>query len=123
MNIEQLRDYCLSLPATSEGLPFGDDTLVFKVGQSFKTGSKMFALVSLKGPLSINLKCDPDKALELREEFPAVKPGYHMNKKLWNTVSIDGSVDDATIRSWIDDSYKLIVHSLPKKVQQEIQER
>jgi len=102
MNIETIRDYCISKKEVTEGFPFGDDTLVFK-----KRG-KIFALANLDGDLSLNLKCDPDYAIELREKYPAVTPGYHMNKKHWNTVNIDGSVPDKEIFSWIDHSYNLI---------------
>ncbi len=115
MNIEELREYCLSKKAVTEGFPFDKVTLVFKVG------GKMFALTSLSGDLSVNLKCDPEKAIELREQYPAVKPGYHMNKRLWNTVDIDGSIGDKLIKSWIDDSYDLVVQSLTKKQRAEIQ--
>jgi len=103
MNIESLREYCISKPGASESFPFGDDTLVFKVK------NKMFALVNLEGDLSINLKCDPDLAVELREKYSAVTPGYHMNKKFWNTVLCDGYVPDPLIENWIDHSYNLIV--------------
>jgi len=102
MNIEQLREYCLTLPDVSEHFPFDETTLVFKVN------GKMFALTDLEGPLSVNLKCNPEKALELREQYPSVKPGYHMNKVHWNTVEIDGSISDKLIIEWIDHSYKLI---------------
>jgi predicted DNA-binding protein (MmcQ/YjbR family) len=107
MNIEDLREYCLSLPGVSEHFPFDETTLVFKVN------GKMFALTDLEGPLSINLKCDPELALELREQYPSVKPGYHMNKVHWNTVEIDGSISDSLITGWIDHSYSLIAK--PKK--------
>jgi predicted DNA-binding protein (MmcQ/YjbR family) len=102
MNIETIREYCISKKGVTEGFPFGEDTLVFK-----KRG-KIFALANLDGDLSLNLKCDPDYAIELREKYPAVTPGYHMNKKHWNTVNIDGSVPDKEIFSWIDHSYNLI---------------
>lgn len=102
MNIEELREYCLSKPGAEESFPFGDDTLVFK-----KSG-KIFALVNLDGDLSINLKCDPARALELRERHPAVIPGYHMNKNHWNTVLIDGTVPDMEIKSWVDHSFDLV---------------
>ena len=102
MNIETIREYCISKKGVTEGFPFGEDTLVFK-----KSG-KIFALANLDGDLSLNLKCDPDYAIELREKYPAVTPGYHMNKKHWNTVIIDGSVPDKEILSWIDHSYNLI---------------
>jgi predicted DNA-binding protein (MmcQ/YjbR family) len=103
MNIEELREYCLSLPGVSEHFPFDETTLVFKVN------GKMFALTDLEGPLSVNLKCDPGLALELRERYPSVKPGYHMNKQHWNTVEIDGTVSDATLIEWITMSYNLVL--------------
>jgi len=102
MNIESLREYCISKNNVTESFPFGDDTLVFK------TYGKIFALVNLGGDLSINLKCEPALAIELRERFPSVTPGYHMNKKHWNTVQLDGSVPDKKIFSWIDHSYDRI---------------
>ncbi len=103
MNIETLQEYCLSKPAAEETLPFGPNTLVYKVG------GKVFLLVSLDAePLRFNLKCDPDKAIELREQYDAVQPGFHMNKKHWNTVTADGSVRDAELKEWIDDSYALV---------------
>jgi len=102
MDIEKVRLYCLEKPEVTEGFPFDDTTLVFKVK------NKMFALLNLEGKLSINLKCDPEKAIELREHYPYVLPGYHMNKKHWNTVLLDQITDDALIRSWIDDSYALV---------------
>ncbi len=80
----------------------------------------MFALLNLDGNLSINLKCDPEKALELREHYPAVLPGYHMNKRLWNTIFLDGTLDNDLVKSWIDDSYDLVVEKLPKKERERI---
>ena len=109
MDIEQLREYCLAKKGVTEGFPFDDTTLVMKVL------GKMFALVSLDEDLSINLKCNPEKAIELREQYPAVKPGYHMSKLHWNTVEIDGSIATKRIQQWIDDSYDLVVSKLPKK--------
>jgi len=104
MNIESLREYCLSKPGAEETLPFGPDTLVYKVG------GKAFLLTGLDSEdLSFNVKCDPAKALELREEFPCVLPGYHMNKKHWNTVLVDGSVSVKQLKEWIDHSYELVV--------------
>lgn len=97
----------MSLPGTSEHFPFDETTLVFKVN------GKIFALTDLEGPLSVNLKCNPEKALELREHYPSVKPGYHMNKKHWNTIEIDGSLSDKLIIEWINHSYNLIAR--PKK--------
>lgn len=102
MDIESLRDYCLKKKGVAESFPFGEDTLVFKAGE------KIFALANLDGDLSINLKCDPSYALELREHHASVTPGYHMNKKHWNTVILDGTVPDKEIFSWIDHSYDLI---------------
>lgn len=102
MNIEILRDYCISKEGAEECFPFGDDTLVFK-----KNG-KIFALASLDGEPTVNLKCDPSLALELREKFPCVIPGYHMNKKHWNTIILDGSVPDRKVLEWIDHSFHLV---------------
>lgn len=114
MHIEAYRDFCLSLPAVTEGFPFGEQTLVFKVG------GKLFALTDVDLFQSVNLKCDPEKAAELRERYPGVKPGYHMNKKHWNTVSTDGSIPDQLLREWTKDSYDLVVNSLPKKVRESL---
>lgn len=114
MNIEELRAYCLKKKGVSESFPFNESTLVFKVM------NKMFALTSLVGDLSINLKCDPEKAQGLRERYPAVQPGFHMNKKHWNTVYIDGSVDDQHIFEWIDHSYELVKDSLPRKLKEQM---
>ncbi|HET8572421.1 MAG TPA: MmcQ/YjbR family DNA-binding protein [Edaphocola sp.] len=103
LNIEDIRHYALSKEGVTEGFPFGESALVFK------TNGKMFLLLSLEAqPLSLNAKCDPEKAVLLREEFPAVLPGYHMNKKHWNTVLIDGSLPDRKIREIIDHSYDLV---------------
>jgi predicted DNA-binding protein (MmcQ/YjbR family) len=102
MDIEILREYCISKNGSAESFPFGDNTLVFKVKE------KIFALVNLDGDLSINLKCDPALAIDLRERYSSVTPGYHMNKKHWNTVLLDGSVPDKEVFSWIDHSYGLI---------------
>ena len=114
MNIETLQAYCLSKAGVTEEFPFGEETLVYKVA------GKIFALTSLdSSPFSINLKCDPERALQLREEDDCVRPGFHMNKKHWNTVVVDGSVKDAIIRDWIDDSYELVVASLPKKTREQ----
>ena len=103
MNIESLRDYCISKKNATESFPFGDDTLVFK------TGGRIFALVNLDGDLSINLKCEPSFAIDLRERYSSVLPGYHMNKKHWNTVQLDGSIPDKEIFSWIDHSYERVI--------------
>jgi len=108
MNIESFREFCLSKPGTSESFPFDENTLVFKVA------GKMFALTDLADDFSINLKCDPEKCIELREHYDCAKPGYHMSKKHWNTILIDGSVDDKLLKEWIDLSYNLVVLSLSK---------
>lgn len=103
MDLETLRDYALSLGEVEEGFPFGPSALVFKV-----TG-KMFLLIALESdPLSMNVKCDPEKALQWRESYASVTPGYHMNKKHWNTVILDGSLRVAEIREMIRDSYELV---------------
>jgi len=108
MDIEQLRDYCVAKPEVEECFPFGPDNLVYKVR------GKMFLLASLdKQPLQFNVKCDPERAIELREQFASVIPGYHMNKKLWNTVIVDGTVPMDQLREFIDESYRLVVK--PKK--------
>ncbi|NOZ46075.1 MAG: MmcQ/YjbR family DNA-binding protein [Chlorobi bacterium] len=114
MNIEEIRDYCLSKKGVTESFPFDEVTLVFKVM------NKMFALVNLDGDLRINLKCDPEKAIRLREKYSTVIPGYHMNKKHWNSVFIDGSINYDLIKTWIDHSYELIVNSLTKKQKEEL---
>ena len=103
MDIETLRAYCLNKSGVEETLPFGPDTLVFKV-----TG-KIFLIAGLdEEPLSFNVKCDPDLALELREQYSCVQPGYHMNKKHWNTIIVDGSVSWKLLKEWIDQSYALV---------------
>lgn len=109
MDIEKLREYCLSLGNTEEAMPFGDDTLVFKVG------GKMFLLTNLVGELWINIKCDPEEAIDMREAFPAVSPGFHMNKRHWNTVAVDGSISDSMLEVWILKSYHLVLKSLSSK--------
>ncbi|MEA3503938.1 MAG: MmcQ/YjbR family DNA-binding protein [Bacteroidota bacterium] len=115
MNIEDLRTYCLAKSLVTESFPFDEKTLVFKVC------NKMFALTNIEDGLSVNLKCKPEMALELREQYPnKVLPGYHMNKKYWNTIIIDGSINDCFIKQWIDDSYELVVSKLTKKQRQEI---
>lgn len=103
MNAEELRDYALSLENVSEGFPFGEDTLVMKIY------NKIFLLVSLSSPvLQFNVKCNPKYAEELRENYPAVIPGYHMNKKHWNTVIVDGSISGSLLKQLVHDSYKLV---------------
>lgn len=118
MNIQQYFEYCLSKKGVTEHFPFDEDTLVFKVG------GKMFALSSLRewenGNPSVNLKCDPEKAEEIRASYQAIKPGYHMSKVHWNTVAFNSDVPDKMICALIDDSYDLVVKSLTKKAQAEI---
>jgi predicted DNA-binding protein (MmcQ/YjbR family) len=110
MNIESIREYCLSKPGVEETLPFGPDTLVFKVN------GKIFLLMAIdETPVQFNVKCDPEKALELREEFASVVPGYHMNKKHWNTIIVDGSVPGKQLKEWIDHSYELVSNSSTRK--------
>lgn len=109
MNLEELRTYCLSKKGTSEGTPFGEGVLVYKVA------GKMFALTSPDDvPLTVNLKCDPERAADLREQYEAVQPGYHMNKKHWNTITLDGSLGRALVRELIDHSYDVVVQGLKK---------
>lgn len=116
MDLEAVRPYLLAKKGAVEERPFGPDTLVFKVM------GKMFALVGENDrPLRINLKCDPDQALFLRDMYPAVLPGYHMNKKHWNTVVLDGSLPTVEIEHMIDDSYNLIVNNLPKTSRTELE--
>ncbi|NCB06983.1 MAG: MmcQ/YjbR family DNA-binding protein [Bacteroidia bacterium] len=117
MNIEELREYCLSLKGAAEDFPFDETTLVFKVG------GKMFCLTDLESNLAISVKNNPEKNIELREEYPAVKPGYHMNKKYWNTIDLNGTIPDDMIKNLIDESYDLVTMSLPRKIQQEIKNR
>ncbi len=109
MNIEEFRNYCIQKPGVTEESPFGPDTLVFKVM------GKMFALTNMEEFKSVNLKCVPEKAIELREKYPAVQPGYHMNKKHWNTILMNDVVQDQLIFEWTDDSYQLVVDGLSKK--------
>lgn len=109
MNIEVLRDYCIAKKAVTEEFPFDSDTLVFKVM------GKAFLLTSLSNPDSFNVKCDPEYAIELRERYSEVIPGYHMNKKHWNTVALNGSLPTELLRQFIDDSYELVCAGLTKK--------
>ena len=109
MDLESLRNYCLTKKSASEDMPFGEDTLVFIVL------GKIFALTSLDTEgCRVNLKCNPDYAIELREKFEDIQPGYHMNKKHWNTVNCENGLDSALIKSLIDHSYELIVESMTK---------
>jgi len=109
MDIEELRNYCLYKPFVTESFPFDEDTLVFKVG------SKMFCLTNINGPLRINLKCDPEKAVELREEFDEIIPGFHMNKIHWNTIDLEGGLSNNFIMKLVDLSYTLVASKLSKK--------
>jgi predicted DNA-binding protein (MmcQ/YjbR family) len=109
VELANFREYCLAKPGAVEETPFGPDTLVFKVG------GKMFALATLdEVPTTVNLKCDPDLALELRDRYEQVTPGYHMNKKHWNTVEIEGDIPGPELRKMIDHSYDLVARGLPK---------
>lgn len=110
MNIEEIREYCLNKADATEGLPFGSDVLVFKAF------GKMFLLLPLNTEdVRFNVKCDPELAIELRAQYPCVLPGYHMNKKLWNTIVVDGSIPEIHLRAWIDKSHELIRLSTQKK--------
>jgi predicted DNA-binding protein (MmcQ/YjbR family) len=108
MDLDQFRKYCFSKNAVTEETPFGEDTLVFKVAR------KIFAITGFEKPLRVNLKCDPERAIELREEYEEVLPGYHMNKKHWNTVISKGRLSDKMLKELIDHSYDLIVSGLSK---------
>jgi predicted DNA-binding protein (MmcQ/YjbR family) len=108
MNIEEFREYCMLKPWVTEEFPFDEVTLVFKLA------GKVFVLTNLDGDWSLNLKCDPERAIELREQYPAIQPGYHMNKVHWNTVMMDGSLSQKLILELIDHSYQLVVAKLPK---------
>lgn len=115
MNIEEIREYCLSVKGAEECFPFDDSTLVFKVM------GKMFAYMGLepKDEYFINLKCDPEKAIELREQYDAVKPGYHSNKKYWNSIYFGKGVSDNNLKKWIQHSVDEVIKKLPKKTQEE----
>lgn len=115
MDVEQVRTYCLAKKGVAESLPFDDVSPVYKVM------NKIFLIMNLTPPFSINLKCDPDNAVELREKYDGVNPGYHMNKQHWNTVTLNSGIPDALIKEWIDESYELIVAGLPKKTKQELE--
>lgn len=109
MDIETLRDYCLEKKGVEESFPFGEDTLVFKVS------GKIFLLTGLDDTQSFNVKCDPELAINLREQHPEVLPGYHMNKMHWNTVKLKGSLTEQQLKDMIDHSYELVVNGLPQK--------
>jgi predicted DNA-binding protein (MmcQ/YjbR family) len=110
-----IRAHCLKKKGVTEELPFNEDTPVYKVM------GKMFLLASLTYPISINIKCDPEKAIELRERYSSVTPGYHMNKTHWNTVLLDGSIPNKEILEWIDESYDLVVQGLKKSERDKFQ--
>jgi predicted DNA-binding protein (MmcQ/YjbR family) len=114
LNVEELRDYCLLKAGVTEGLPFGNETLVFKVG------NKIFLLIHLESGIRFNVKCDPELAIELRDRHSEVIPGFHMNKVHWNTVYMDGALTYKQLYDMIDHSYNLILKSLPKALQAEI---
>ena len=116
MNHDIIREYCLQKKATTFDFPFDEEVMACRVA------GKIFVLMSiLQFPVSINVKCDPEKAIDLRERYEAVKPGSHMNKTHWNTVTCDGSLSDAEIFSFIDHSYEMVLQSIPKKIRNEIQ--
>jgi len=115
MNIEEFRAYCISKPGVTEAFPFGPETLVFKVA------GKVFALTGLDSPtFEVNLKCDPDYAVEIREKYNEIRAGYHMNKKHWNTVDFQGSLSEAFLKSLVDHSYELVVSKLPKTKREQL---
>jgi predicted DNA-binding protein (MmcQ/YjbR family) len=115
MNVEELRAYCLNKKGVTESTPFDDVTLVFKVM------NKMFALIPLDNDLlSISLKCDPEKAIQLREQYPQVTPAWHFNKNHWNSVLVDGTVEVDNIKEWVDHSYNLVVSGLTKKLKEDL---
>lgn len=114
MNIEELRDYCIAKPGVTEEFPFDETTLVFKVM------GKMFVFTNLEGDWKLNLKCDPEWAMELREQYPAVQPGYYMNKMMWNSVVMDGSLKSQLVLEMVDHSYQQVVNKLPKKLKEEL---
>jgi predicted DNA-binding protein (MmcQ/YjbR family) len=116
MDIEQLRDYCISKKAAEECFPFNETTLVFKVM------GKMFLLADIDSkPVEFNIKCDPEIAIQLREKYDCVRPGFHMSKTHWNTVVCNGSVPPKTIKQWIDHSYDEVVKGLTRKLRQELE--
>lgn len=114
MNLAQFQEYCLALPGVTEEFPFGEETLVYKVK------GKVFALANIVDFGSVNLKCDPEEAIELRERYEGVIPGYHMNKKHWNTVDVHSGIPNKLLLQWIKNSYNLVVASLPKKEREKL---
>ncbi len=115
MDARALRRWCLAQSGAVEDFPFGPEHSVFKVG------GKMFALASLeRTPLEVSVKCEPELAVELRNTYPAIQPGYHLNKRHWNTITVDGTLPDQLVRDLVEDSYDLIVSALPKRVREEL---
>jgi predicted DNA-binding protein (MmcQ/YjbR family) len=114
MNIEEVRQICVAKKGVIEGFPFDETTLVIKVG------GKVFALLSLESNPWLNLKCDPEKAVDLRERYEDITPGYHMNKKHWNSVRLEGSLPDGLVAELIEHSYQLVYQSLPRKAKEEV---
>jgi predicted DNA-binding protein (MmcQ/YjbR family) len=114
MYIDEFREYCLSKKEVTEELPFDENTLVFKVA------GKIFAITDIDKFESINLKCNPEKAEDLRANYNAIQPGYHMNKKHWNTILNNSDVNDILLKQMIDESYNLVIQGLPKKIKQEL---
>ncbi|HEY7429685.1 MAG TPA: MmcQ/YjbR family DNA-binding protein [Streptosporangiaceae bacterium] len=109
MDQHELKAQCLAFPGAVEDFPFGDEVSVFKVGE------KMFALSTLDGrPLQLSVKCDPELAVQLRSSYPAITPGYHLNKRHWNTITLDGTLPDQLVTDLLGDSYDLVVARLPK---------
>ena len=115
MDATELRRWCLQQPGAIEDFPFGPETSVFKVS------GKIFALSALeRTPLQVSLKCEPELALALRDSYPAIRPGYHLNKRHWNTITLDGGLPDRLVRDLIEDSYDLVVSALPKRVREQL---
>ena len=115
MDASELRAWCLQHGGAIEDFPFGLETSVFKVA------GKMFALSALdRAPLSVSVKCEPELAVELRRTYPAIRPGYHLNKRHWNTIALDGSLPDQLVRDLVEDSYDLVVSALPKRVREQL---
>jgi predicted DNA-binding protein (MmcQ/YjbR family) len=115
MDASELRAWCLRQPGAIEGFPFGPEHSVFKVE------GKMFALSALdRTPLEVSVKCDPDLAVQLRASYPSIRPGYHLNKRHWNTITIDGTLSDQLLCDLLEDSYDLVVSALPKRVREQL---
>lgn len=115
MNVEEIREHCMRKNGVEEGFPFDSNTLVFKVA------GKLFLLMGLdSNPVQFNVKCDPNRAIELREKYSCVLPGYHMNKKHWNTIVCEGNAPKKSVFEWIDHSYELVLASVPKKTRENL---